>query len=517
MKTLKSARGEIGRRSPPRGVPMISVADPTDSISRATAEAHLKDLVLGLARGRSLDRGQCRGWTAAHASLAHAHGVAPWLWACLRAKPEAELPLKVTEALRRSYIAAVLDSLARDSLVGSLLPEFGARDIPVALLKGAFLGRVVYGDAALRTMCDVDILVPESRFPASRTIMESNGFRQLAAISGGFSEAFSPSVSYVRDGIRPVTVDLHWSIRAMDYYTLHPGILWSEVREGPSGIRGALFLSKELNFIHVGLHAIYHGMGLRDTLDVILFMRTIGLDWNRLVSLAESLGVMRPLFWLFREVRAHVESPPPPDVVARLAAYRPRLLEDAVIRSPYRRLWQWFSRLVGMPGWQTRLTYLHRELFPPPAHRQATLGTAAWAVHFTYGLRRFIRSCRPTGRSQERVQHIVDEADDDRSRHGPPEGLHDETGNNGPHQPEEERVDHQEKQAEGHDGERKGQEYENRLEKGIDNSENRCGDQRGAETGHSDSGKQIRNDNDRYRGNDPTNQDPHVSVLPLKS
>src|SRR5918994_959148 len=97
----------------------------------------------------------------------------------------------------REFAASVI---ARETLreVAAMLHE--AR-IPVMPLKGVLFQLVLYADPAERSLCDVDVLVPERHFVQAIQVLVKHGLRPLGAGPSWIEASFETS--------RGLPLDLH--------------------------------------------------------------------------------------------------------------------------------------------------------------------------------------------------------------------------------------------------------------------------------------------------------------------
>src|SRR6266511_5085875 len=97
----------------------------------------------------------------------------------------------------RAFTASVI---ARETL-REVARALGDSGIPVMPLKGVLFQLVLYADPAERRLCDVDVLVPESRFAEAIAILMQHGYRPESAGPSWIEAAFrSP---------RGLPLDLH--------------------------------------------------------------------------------------------------------------------------------------------------------------------------------------------------------------------------------------------------------------------------------------------------------------------
>ncbi len=329
-----------------------------------TLPSEIRRLVADLSTDQPVGPDRCRNWTSDHVAIVLSERIGPWLYRTLRDRPEVGLAAEFLEQLERSHSQAVRLSLANQACFREVVAAFRAEQIPALVLKGAYLGTFVYRNPALRPMCDVDLLVREEHFEQARRLLERLGFEIYAEPLEEDYRIFQPALAHMRSGIFPCAVDLHRALSSMDYYHLSSSIVWQEDVEGELYGQPVFFLSNELNFIHLGMHTLTHIDLMRDWLDLVLFLRRIDVDWNKLAWLAGSLGVMRPVYWVFRNLEQEWGIVAPKRFVDSLAAYVPARMEDRVVRHKSRYMWRFVARLQLLPRMSTRLRYLRQRLFP---------------------------------------------------------------------------------------------------------------------------------------------------------
>lgn len=106
---------------------------------------------------------ECPDWAEVKAS-AHRLGVEPLLYRHLSQERYARyVPDEVIHLLKESYRAQAIRSLRIYGQISRFLDSMNQAEVPIILLKGAFLAKWVYGDIALRPMNDIDILHPVQR------------------------------------------------------------------------------------------------------------------------------------------------------------------------------------------------------------------------------------------------------------------------------------------------------------------------------------------------------------------
>lgn len=199
---------------------------------------------------------------------------------------------------------ACLQSAARNFLIfeelKNILRAFAEREIPVILLKGAYLAAKVYEDIALRPMCDLDILVQKQDLGRAETALRAIGYSS--------PRPYIPEVDSVcHQHILPFTkekappVEVHWNIfDPEDSFNLDTRGLWERAR--PCSVAGcdALSLGPEDLFLHLAIHCTYHHCfqaGLLKLYDITLLAERhgVGPDWRALLERAGEWGFDRCL------------------------------------------------------------------------------------------------------------------------------------------------------------------------------------------------------------------------------
>ncbi|MEW6532982.1 MAG: nucleotidyltransferase family protein [Thermodesulfobacteriota bacterium] len=325
------------------------------------------------AQGRAPEPAICSAWTAHHLQIVRSEQLGPWLYSSLKAHAGVGLAPEILAGLQQDYRSSAIRSMHRDAALRPLLAALNDTGIPLICLKGAYLGRFVYKDPALRPMLDLDLLVREEHFEECGRELERLGSRLSVELDPDEERLLKLPRVYGCSGPPPEFIDLHRCVRSMGYYELRSDIVWDNAVEGDLYGGRVFYLSPELNLIHLALHTLNHGGDLRDWLDLVLLLHTVNLNWDRLIALARSLGAMRPLFWIFRELGEKWETPAPTYVSTALASYVPRWLEDRVIRSRFAYFWRVVARIEHVQGWGNRARYLLAKLTAPAADPDTTV------------------------------------------------------------------------------------------------------------------------------------------------
>jgi hypothetical protein len=231
-------------------------------------------------------------WSA-FARTAVRHGVAPLVHARLHSAANAErasgrVPGHVLDVLKGYFFRTGLEQMRLYAHLAPLLRALAEQDIDAIVLKGAFLAETVYGDRALRSMGDADLLVRRADLVRADQTLRALGWQQPVADdpSSPLRAGGHQLQTFQRDTAR---VEVHWNIEDDESpFAIDVDGLWARAR--PAQIAGvsALALSPEDLLLHLCLHTSYnHGWlqfeaGLRPLVDIGATLWHFGdrIDWD---------------------------------------------------------------------------------------------------------------------------------------------------------------------------------------------------------------------------------------------
>ena len=291
-------------------------------------------------------------------------------------------------------------SVRRAYWLGSLLQEMSAQQIPVIVLKGAYLGEIVYGDPAQRPMGDIDLLVRQEHLQAAVEVLRRQGYQTArefwleVELRGGHQ---LPSFQKAE----AASLELHW--RLQDLESPHPvdmDRLWR--RACPVTISGqpALGLGPEDLILYLCLHAAGHHLEyrLRAVYDIALTAAHFGeeLDWTKFCGLAREWDAERAAFLLLWLASELLRAPVPASLISALrpddfsseqAGLALQLVFDdpgGEVEVPYH-----LFKLLHARGIAARIRLILGQLFLPPGVMSQMYGVApgSWKVLRCYPVR----------------------------------------------------------------------------------------------------------------------------------
>jgi len=328
---------------------------------------------VGVADLRALSADDWRALTG----LALKKRVGPLLYARLRErKLDHTVPPDIMDRLYKRYERNSLQVLRLDAALNKLARALQDDDVPILVLKGAYLAAVVYDNIALREMNDLDILVHRPDLAKVVHALQSLGFkpeRPFAIERELATELHLPRYSN-QEG---TTVEVHWNLT-------HPGLPYSVGadefwdRTVPATIAGVTVrgLSPEDLLLYLAMHVSYQHyfiMGMRPFLDIAAVVRRYGntLDWSLVQRRAGRWHWGKGAYVALRLAKELVGAAVPDDVLHALrptafdetilAAAREQSLADAVVAigvSPG------VAHLQGSARLREKVPLLLRDLFP---------------------------------------------------------------------------------------------------------------------------------------------------------
>jgi hypothetical protein len=269
------------------------------------------------------------------ADIAIRHDVAPLLFKRLKqSDARTRVPADVWERLRLNYLVGAGRNARLHRWLGPVLGGLRRAGIPVIVLKGAFLAEAVYGDIALRPMCDVDLLVSKEEMPRTRAALLDMGgvcmepAHHAAPTPGGWrqdieslcrSESHLPAVVF-----HHLIVEVHWTLASpTEPVRVDAAGLWHRAR--PATIAGVevLALSPEDLLLHLCLHVCCRHRLDASLLSFCDITETIHryrgrMDWDQVVRTAREWGATRHAGLAFHLAGRLLGASVPDDVFRRL-------------------------------------------------------------------------------------------------------------------------------------------------------------------------------------------------------
>jgi hypothetical protein len=262
-------------------------------------------------------------------TLADRHGLTPVLYQRLRMLgASASIPRRAVQRLGKAYLSIARDNQRLYAELGHVLRALQKDRIPTIALKGAHLAAVVYGNIALRPMCDVDLLVKSDDLSAAEAVLLGMGYEQY----GGADRFAMHLAPLIKPGMAPV--EIHWTIeQPANPFKIDTDGLWERARSATIAGVEVLVLSPEDLLLHLCLHTCFQNMfdvGLRGLCDIATTIHHYhdDIDWARVQQRARAWGARNGVYLTLYLARELLQAAVPEETLASL---KPDALDPQVV------------------------------------------------------------------------------------------------------------------------------------------------------------------------------------------
>ena len=145
---------------------------------------------------------------------ASSHGLIPLLHKHLHAQRTDSIPVNFLSQLKRQSVANTQNVLHLFAKQLQLYRLFKENNVRLAILKGALLAEMAYGEIGLRHAGDIDVLIARADFERARELLESLDYQMTPALNGAQLASHLNAhceIQFMRDDWFTV-VDLHWAL-----------------------------------------------------------------------------------------------------------------------------------------------------------------------------------------------------------------------------------------------------------------------------------------------------------------
>jgi hypothetical protein len=332
---------------------------------------------------------------------ARLHGLTPlFYWQIRGSAGQITLPSARLLELRTSF----LNSAARNMLLyrelAAILVALQSQGIPVILLKGLHLAKLVYPEPALRPMADFDLLLRSDDLARAARILQVLGYNAGREFDLGREARRHQHIPPLyQPGKAPV--ELHWTIASPNSpLKVDLDGLWR--RAQPAEVAGlpTLVLAAEDLLLHLSLHLLQDEFigGLRRLYDIAALTSCPGLqiDWALSGRRAAAWGCQKSLFLVLYLAHTLLGAPIPQATLDQLrpADFSPQieaLARQRTLSGPplAAELHPDLARLRRRKPLRAKTTALLGTLFPYPEYVAAkySLPPGSKKVYFYYLVR----------------------------------------------------------------------------------------------------------------------------------
>jgi hypothetical protein len=272
--------------SPPSGV--ASFRNEWSALLECASPAQDRQRLAGLLRSAD--------WTRLLV-LAEDHGVAGHLAASLRCLKEDLFPPEIRQALAERQRARNFLTLRLTAELFRILDRFASEGIGALVVKGPVLAMQAYGDPAMRSYGDLDLLVRQPDIRRATELLSAVGFAPAIPLSAIDAGKIPGQYRFSMPDSQLI-VELH-NDRTLRYFPRRLPLedffarqirVCLDFHEAP-----ALSVEDELVFIcvHGAKHFWERLMWIADV--AALVSRQMGIDWERVADSAKAVGAERML------------------------------------------------------------------------------------------------------------------------------------------------------------------------------------------------------------------------------
>ncbi|HEX7445548.1 MAG TPA: nucleotidyltransferase family protein [Methanothrix sp.] len=209
------------------------------------------------------------------------------------------VPPAVMMRLRNEFLHNSSRNLLLTRELLFIIDNFDAKGIPIMPFKGPVLAEQVYGDIALRSFVDLDLLIPEREYTRAEELLQSLGYLNDLKLTPAQNAAFLKSEHHHHFGNckTGTLIELHWRISS-SLFSLQPELSGAWNRAGITTILGKKVpsLSPEDTLLILCEHGARHQWSqLSWVYDVAGMVETKKINLPRLIEQAERIGKDRPL------------------------------------------------------------------------------------------------------------------------------------------------------------------------------------------------------------------------------
>lgn len=314
-------------------------------------------------------------------AFARKHGIAPILYLALKDFLEGGPQQEHIHELRNTYRIDAQNNLRLYHELGKALKALFEAEIPVIVLKGACLAEAVYGNLALRSMSDVDLLVKKCDLKRTAEVLGHCGY--TASYDFQVEKEIAVNLHHhlpPLEGPGKPQLEIHWTLFDYTYFKARNEDeaevvrIWQRARPLTLEDTPCLMLSPEDLFLHLCIHLSRQhvfDMRMRHLLDLRKVCERYGdaLDWelmyqrardwkvDRALSLTISLAARLIGMAIPGNVKNILETEGPDQILLHWVEEK-ILAESSDIKLP---------RFVARESLREKCGVLLTQFFPPPA------------------------------------------------------------------------------------------------------------------------------------------------------
>ncbi|MCA9953774.1 MAG: lasso peptide biosynthesis B2 protein [Ardenticatenaceae bacterium] len=366
--------------------------------------------------------------------IANQQHVLTLLYACLqRLNVETAVPRPILDQMRQKQQQITMQNLAIYRELRLISEQMQAEEVPMIVLKGAYLATAVYPHISQRTVGDLDLLVPEEKVLQAADVMHRLGWQETQPFTlDALRQHHHHLPTFVKKGVN-FPVEIHWNIALpLDNNRIKPDDLWPQPMTISLAGTDSLAFPPHLQLLHLALHTAYNhqfAFDLRSLCDIALLIeqQAAALDWPQFIDTAKLWQWERGIYLTLKLVQEFWQTAVPPYVLvqlkpAKMPANLTQLAKEQILwgLSNNRSISTNFSQLKGNKSLPDKVRFVFRFVFPTRSFLSSRYGvnpnSARIGLYYLINFRDLMkRNTRRTWRLL-RGQQTVNEAVDRRNQ-----------------------------------------------------------------------------------------------------
>ena len=265
------------------------------------------------------------------------------LWWAFKDLDLSSIPQDITGQLKFDYKQNFARNVVLSDRLAWLCRTFEENAIPFVPVKGLILAAQTFPSDALRSLCDLDVLIQPENLHKAFQILSKQGLSLV-----GRDSLFDVDLDKHRDvqfvgslkGFDYV-LELHWKFKDT-FLRLEQDVVWNNLVDYEWNGQRLLAFSPELTLIHLIHHLHYQGFTLKILMDVAATLKTYesSLDWDKVLKLSNNFK-MRWCVYLALECACRLIDQSYPDGALDL-------------KSEFQKHRKWMLNLLSDEGWYFR-------------------------------------------------------------------------------------------------------------------------------------------------------------------
>jgi len=220
------------------------------------------------------------------------------------------VPEPYAERLRKIYSTSLYKNMVLSDELIRVLSIFDQHKIPVISLKGTVLAEQLYGNPALRSVADIDILVQAEKLSPAGAILGELGYQQ-SALKKTKNHPFHQAPYYKR-GQFPLVIELHWDLDNPEVVAIPQEKIWHRVQQVKIQDKIVLVLSPEDTLIYLANNFTKpSNLILKSLCDFTELLKKYNgnMDWNYILASARSWEMEIALYYSLKHAQALLGAP----------------------------------------------------------------------------------------------------------------------------------------------------------------------------------------------------------------